>query len=216
LSPSLPERLKTETRNLHTAAERSAFMSVLLSGGMERPAYSALLRNLHAIYATLEPALMRHAGHALLSPMLAPALFRTAALASDLQALHGPRWASEIDLQPAAAAYVARLSELDATQPALLLAHAYVRYLGDLSGGQMLRRIIAQSAGLAGERGVAFYDFGDATATRDLALAFRAGLASVSADAVQTDALIDEARQAFRLHQRLFDELALANHLVRL
>lgn len=208
MSPSLAERLKTETRALHTAAERSTFMGALLRGRIERPAYCALLRNLHAIYAALEAALARHATHALIAPVHAPALSRTAALASDLLVLHGPAWASEIVLQPAAVGYVARLHEVVATQPGLLLAHAYVRYLGDLSGGQMLRRIVAQSAALAGERGVAFYDFGDATATRDLTHAFRAGLASVSADAVQADALIEEAKLAFGLHQRLFDELA--------
>lgn len=208
MSPSLTERLKTETRALHTAAERSSFMGVLLRGRMERPAYCALLRNLHAIYAALEPAIARHASHPLIAPVHAPALFRTVALASDLEVLHGVEWADELVLQPAAVAYVARLCEVDAMQPGLLLAHAYVRYLGDLSGGQMLRRIVAQSAVLAGERGVAFYDFGDATATRELTHAFRAGLASVSPDEAQTGALLDEAKLAFGLHQRLFDELA--------
>ena len=210
LRPSLAERLKTETRALHTAAERSSFMSVLLRGRMERPAYCALLRNLHAIYAALEPAIVRHAGHPLIAPVYAPALFRTAALAHDLLVLHGQGWASEIALRPAAVAYVARLREIDTAQPALLLSHAYVRYLGDLSGGQMLRRVVARSAALAGERGVAFYDFGDVTATRDLTEGFRSGLASVSTDAAQSNALIDEAKLAFGLHQRLFDELAVS------
>lgn len=211
--PSLSERLKTETRVLHTAAERSTFMGVLLRGRIERAAYCALLCNLHAVYAALEPALTRHAAHPLIAPVHAPALFRAAALASDLATLHGPQWAGEIALQPATRAYVDRLHELDAAQPAGLLAHAYVRYLGDLSGGQVLRRIVAQSAALGGEHGVAFYDFGDAAATRRLTDAFRAGLASVSADPIQADALVDEARLAYGLHQRLFDELATASGL---
>jgi len=56
LTASLAERLKTETRALHTSAERSTFMGVLLRGRMERPAYCALLRNLHAIYALRDDA----------------------------------------------------------------------------------------------------------------------------------------------------------------
>jgi heme oxygenase len=209
LSLTLPERLKTETRALHAAAERSAFMALLLCGRMERPAYCSMLRNLHAIYAELEPAIVRHAVHPLIAPVYAKALFRAPALESDLMALHGPGWASDIALRPAAVDYVARLREIDATQPGLMLAHAYVRYLGDLSGGQMLRRIVAQSAALAGERGVAFYDFGDAAATRDQADAFRAGLATVTAEATQANALVGEAKLAFGLHQRLFEELAI-------
>ena len=61
--PTLAQRLKAETRALHTAAERSRFMSVLLRGQMGRAPCCALLRNLHSIYAALEPALARRALH---------------------------------------------------------------------------------------------------------------------------------------------------------
>jgi heme oxygenase len=210
LSLSLADRLKIETRALHTAAERSAFMGLLLRGRMQRPAYSALLRNLHAIYAALEPALERHARHPALAPVCLPALWRTHALERDLHDLHGPAWSIELPLQAASASYVARLCELEPAQPALLLAHAYVRYLGDLSGGQMLRNIVATSPALGAASAVAFYDFGDAVDTRELTLAFRAGLASVRVDDALSTALVDEALLAFGLHRRLFDELMAA------
>ena len=205
LTAPLAERLKAETRALHMAAERSVFMGALLRGELERPAYGALLRNLHAIYAVLEPALERHAGDPAIAPVYLPSLWRTRTLERDLLALHGPRWADELALQPAAIAYVERLREVDAAQPELLLAHAYVRYLGDLSGGQMLSGIVARSFQ---RDAVAFYDFGDAPATQALTQAFRAGLAAVPADERRIDALVGEARLSFGLHQRLFDELA--------
>jgi heme oxygenase len=208
VSASLADRLKHETRALHAAAERSNLMSALLGGRVERPTYCALLRNLVAIYAALEPALRRHAGDPLLAPVHAPALHRTAALAQDLALLHGAGWAADIALQPAALAYVGRLHELDADRPGLLLAHAYVRYLGDLSGGQMLRRVVSQNAALGGEQGVAFYDFGDPLATRALTDAFRAGLVSITPDAAVADDLVAEAKLAFELHQQLFTQLA--------
>jgi len=208
LSTSLAERLRTETRALHTAAERSAFMGVLLRGQMERPAYCALLRNLHLIYGALEPALDRHALHPAIAPVHSRALSRKAALEQDLRALHGPAWAMEIAVQAAAIDYQRRLLELDAAQPELLLAHAYVRYLGDLSGGQMLRNIVANGPAASGASATAFYEFGDAAQTRGLTLAFRAGLGGVVVAPPQADALVNEARLAFALHQQLFDELA--------
>ena len=211
LSASLSERLRSETRALHTVAERSAFMGALLRGRLQRPAYCALLRNLHAIYAVMEPALERHAQHPTLAPVFLPALWRTPALEQDLHVLHGPGWPDALPLQPAAAGYRSRLVELEAGQPDLLLAHAYVRYLGDLSGGQMLRDIVAGSVSGEGSSAVAFYDFGDAARMRGLTQAFRAGLGSVAVDARQADALVDEAKLAFGLHQRLFDELAHAH-----
>jgi heme oxygenase (biliverdin-producing, ferredoxin) len=205
---SLSERLRADTRELHSAAERAGIMPALLRGALERERYSALLRNLHALYAVLEPALTRHAAHAEVAPVVFPALFRQAALAADLAALHGPGWANDLALQPAAQRYVARLHELDQQQPALLLAHAYVRYLGDLSGGQMLRKLVARSFRLAGDEGSRFYDFGDAAAVRSHLHAFRAGLAAVAADASRIDELVNEARWAFGWHAELFVELA--------
>ena len=208
MTHSLAQRLKTETRALHTAAERSRFMGVLLRGQMQRPAYLALLRNLHVLYATLEPALARHATHPVLAPVFAPALFRTLALEHDLRALGEPGTHHAIALQPATLAYGARLRELDAWEPELLLAHAYVRYLGDLSGGQMLRRIVAQGKAFDGRSGVAFYEFGDAVETHALTQAFRAGLGRVDVSEASENAIVAEARSSFELHRRLFDELA--------
>ncbi len=210
LNAPLAERLKNETRALHTSAERSVFMAALLRARMERPAYCALLRNLHAVYAALEPALERHAHRPTIAPIYLPSLWRARALAHDLAALHGAHWANELVLQPAAVVYVERLRELDVSKPDLLLAHAYVRYLGDLSGGQMLSNIVKKSVYREGAAAVAFYDFGDALATKELTQAFRAGLAVVPADDRQVDALVSEARLSFGLHQRLFDELAVA------
>lgn len=206
MTPSLAERLKTETRALHAAAERSALMGLLLRGRMSRGLYCALLRNLHALYAALEPALVRHALHPMIAPVFLPALWRTRSLELDLLALHGADWAGDFALQPAAH-YVRRLKEIEA-RPERLLAHAYVRFLGDLSGGQALRRIVAQTWGVPGRSVTAFYEFGDAAQTGASAQAFRDGLGRVAPDAQAANAIVAEARLAFQLHQRLFDELA--------
>jgi heme oxygenase len=201
----LAQRLRDETRSLHVDAERTSFMSALLRGRIDRVAYAALLRNLYAIYEVLEPALARHAAHPALAPLNLPALARLTSLRDDLARVADPTDAT-CDLRPASVRYVARLHELDAAKPELLLAHAYVRYLGDLSGGQLLRDIVARSPGLAPHAGTAFYEFGDAAAASTLAADFRSNLdRAVVGDA---DAVVAEARLAFTWHRELFDELA--------
>jgi heme oxygenase (biliverdin-producing, ferredoxin) len=205
---NLAECLKAQTRALHTELERSALMGSLLRGEMKRAPYCALLRNLHAVYAALEPALERHAEHPGVAPVFFAPLFRSQALADDLAVLHGPGWQREIDTLPAARHYVLHLRRLAADRPELLVAHAYVRYLGDLSGGQLLRRIVASSLGLADGRGTSFYDFGSRADVVVHVQAFRAGLGRVADDAAAVAAIVAEATLSFQLHQQLFRALA--------
>lgn len=207
-SRSLSERLRAETKDLHTQVERAGVMAALLRGALERERYTALLRNLHALYAALEAALMRHAAHADVAPVVFPVLFRQAALAADLDVLHGPAWPTDLPLQRATQTYVARLQDIETRQPALLAAHAYVRYLGDLSGGQMLRQIVVRAFQLGDDDGSRFYDFGDAATVQSHLRAFRAGLAALVAGTERSDALVAEARWAFGRHGELFVELA--------
>lgn len=208
MTTGLAGRLRDETRALHTEVERSALMQALLRGKLGLAAYCMLLRNLHPIYTALEAALERHAADPVLAPVGIAALFRREALARDLGHLHGASWPGDFAVLPAARRYAARLEQLSAGNHALLVAHAYVRYLGDLSGGQLLRRIVGESLPAAADAGTAFYDFGDAARTRELTQRFRAGLAAIDADAAQADAIVAEARLAFGWHADLFRELA--------
>ena len=178
---SLPQRLKAATAEQHRRVERSGVMATLLRGRIERLAYLALLRNLHALYAALEPALSRQAAHPAVGPVVVPELFRRDALESDLRALQREADPPAEVLRPATVAYVERLREIEATQPELLVAHAYVRYLGDLSGGQHLRRIVRRALALQGAAGTCFYDFGDTSQMTPLVQMYTLGHAFMPA-----------------------------------
>ena len=204
----LAARLRDATRHLHAEVERAGIMQRLLRGAVSRAAYAALLRNLHALYVPLEDGLSRHAGHPGLAPVADVRLYRSRALADDLALLHGPCWADDIGLTPAARQYADHLRRLADAEPAALAAHAYVRYLGDLSGGQVLARVVATALGLAAGEGVGFYDFGSADDVGRLAQAFRAGLDGLAGDEAGAQALVDEACAAFERHRQLFEQVA--------
>ena len=208
--PALAERLRLETRELHAEAERSGVMVDLLRGRLARPAYCALLRNLHAIYAALETALRAHRDDPLIGAVQSPELLREAALASDLDLLYGAAWREEIALAPATTAYAERLRELAASGSCALVAHAYVRYLGDLHGGQLLKRRIAAQMGVDGDAGTRFYEFGGDSNILALRQEFRAALAGLQPSAADGELIVAEARWAFEQHKRLFDELRAA------
>ncbi len=203
----LSTRLREATRALHIEVERAGVMRLLLRGQLGLADYCALLRNLHAIYDALEAGIQTSRNHAGLTRLGCASMFRSAALASDLTTLHGGNWAVEIGLVPAAESY-ARHLKAQASNPILLAAHAYVRYLGDLSGGQMLVRVVAQSLALQPGEGVHFYNLGSSEVVAQLAGQFRSGLDLLVDTEADAQAIIDEACAAFVRHRDLFEQLA--------
>lgn len=200
----LAQQLKLATGPLHRQVERTGLMRRILAGDFVHADYVALLLDLAALYGALEAALARHASHPWLAMVIDRELFRTEALRHDLQAL-AP--AARVALTPATAAYVTRLRWIDRHDPGRLLAHAYVRYLGDLSGGQVVQRIIARTLTLTPPVGLRFYDFGDAPTVAMRAQAFRHGLAALRVDADAVQALTAEAQWSFSQHAQMFSEL---------
>ena len=204
----ITERLKEATRTLHTEVERAGVMRLLLRGQLERVEYCCMLRNFHAIYGELERGFVRHASHPALVALHCEPLFRSKALREDLNVLHGADWADSIALTEAAKSYVEHLHGLSERTPLMLGAHAYVRYLGDLSGGQMLTRIVTRSFDLPPGEGVNFYAFGGVDDVKCLAQTFRLGLDRLADTESSAQGLVDEACAAFTRHRSLFEELA--------
>lgn len=206
----LAVRLREETRAEHHAAERGGFVHALMRGQLTRERYASYLLALWAIYDALEASLQRHAGHPVVGLLALPELYRSPAIAADLgdqfDLAPGAR-----PLVPAAVAYVERLYRLADAAPSLLVAHAYTRYLGDLSGGQILRLGAARALGLPpdaphGAPGLAFYDFPlrEVDPYKQLV---RARLDALPINAGQAAAIISEARWAFAGTAAVFAEL---------
>jgi len=189
-SQTLAALLRTSTYEAHKTAEKSPGAIALLSGQLPKDDYVTYLMMLWHIYQSVysspksptrystlssafEDALDRHATHPALEPTYNPSLLRRApALADDIShILQVPlsTWQSHpVHLRlrsawPAPfAAYLARIRTLaNSVDPTQLLAHSYVRYLGDLSGGQTIRRVVAKAYLLdeADGLGLKFYEF---------------------------------------------------------
>lgn len=196
--PDLPQRLRLGTQALHRQAERSGVMASLLGRRLDRAGYAALVANLQALYAALEPALARWPEARALGPM-----GRAEALGADLHDLGGA-------VAPPVAAtrdYVMRLGQAAATAPHRLVAHAYVRYLGDLHGGQVLQRLVSELYRLPGLAGTRFYQFGPPERVQQLRDTVRAWLGTVPLTAAQADEVVAEAQWAFEAHCHLFEQL---------
>lgn len=197
----LTSRLRHASHDLHAVAEKSGVMPLLLRGQLSRTEYAVYLRNLQAIYQALEQGL---AGADRIPELDFAPLLRSSAIAQDLAFLAVP---ADTPLAAATATYVRRLQSLAAARSPLLLAHTYVRYLGDLYGGQIMRRCVGRMLQCEGVEGLRFYDFGTPERVATLIAVFRDGLDHLPLDPPQAEAMAEEARVGFALHIDLFQQL---------
>ena len=201
----LSEELRTGTAEEHRAAERSEFVSRFVRGRLDLPLHVRHMVALHAVYAALEDALERRRDDPRLGAFALPQLWRRLAIERDLDFLRGPAWQGERPV-PAAEAYAARLREIEATEPILLVSHSYVRYLGDLSGGQVLRKLASEQLDLIGD-GLRFYEFPAIPDPPAFKAEYRRRLDALELTDGERETVVAEARTAFRLNAANFDDL---------
>jgi len=206
---TLSRRLRSATQELHREAERSGIMVQLLRGQLDRGRYVALLHALLLLYEALEEGLEQHAHHPQVAPVRMPELYRGPALRADLSAL-APSVPPLPPAPRAAVHYGNRLRTWTEEAPHLLVAHAWVRYLGDLSGGRMVGTVVARGISHEGTNGegLAFYRFPEVVDPVVWKERFREALDQLPLERGGGAAIVEEAGEAFRLHIRIFEELA--------
>lgn len=210
MAQDLAQRLREGTRHSHTAAENTAFMKCFLKGIVEREPFRKLLANLYWVYQALESELRRHQKDAIVGQIYFPELNRTENLERDLAFYYGENWREQIVPLPAGQVYVDRIHEVANTQPVLLIAHAYTRYLGDLSGGQALKNIIRSAMNLPADQGTALHEFEQLPtieAKRAFKEKYRDVLNALPIDDAVIQQIVDEANHAFMLNRDVVHEL---------
>ncbi|MEU2495771.1 biliverdin-producing heme oxygenase [Streptomyces sp. NPDC007883] len=200
--------IRVASHEQHTEAETSTFMSDLLGGRLAVEAYARYTEQLWFVYQALEGPAGALEGDPVAGPFIRPELFRTAELERDLAHLRGPGWRDGLLPLPATAAYAARVEECARTWPAGYVAHHYTRYLGDLSGGQIIRDKAERTWGFARKGdGVRFYVFEQITNPAAFKRGYRELLDAVDADDLEKQRIIDECRRAFDFNGAVFREL---------
>ncbi|WP_344258387.1 biliverdin-producing heme oxygenase [Streptomyces sodiiphilus] len=193
----------------HTEAENSAFMSEMLAGKLGVEAYRRYTGQLWFIYRALEGPVDRLADDPVAGPFVRPELARTPALERDLDHLHGgPGWRDGLTPLPATERYAARILEVARDWPGGYVAHHYTRYLGDLSGGQVIRGTAEKTWGFAHKGdGVRFYVFDAIDNPAAFKREYRALLDALPADGPERLRIVDECKRAFALNTALFRAL---------
>ena len=203
----LSQVLRGATAQAHEQAEGSDFMASLIQGDLDAEAVHSLTGQLWFIYDALETAVRRVAETPLGSAVADPRLERRAALDNDQANMLGSDWRDKVRILPATARYVARLESLREDEAARVIAHHYVRYLGDISGGQVIAARLGTLYDIDRDA-LQFYDFSAIGKIPPYRASYRRQLDELGLTDEQRDMLIVEAKDAFAFNSAVFADLA--------
>ncbi|MGB3414007.1 MAG: biliverdin-producing heme oxygenase, partial [Microbacteriaceae bacterium] len=139
--------LRERTWQSHGESEHAGFMHDLMKGTGTREDYIALVVQHYYIYEAIEAQADALADDPIAKNFITSKLTRMPSLEADLEFLLGSSWREEISPLPSTLSYVARINEIGTTWAGGFIAHHYTRYLGDLSGGQAISRMMSRYFG---------------------------------------------------------------------
>ncbi|GAA1858124.1 heme oxygenase (biliverdin-producing) [Microbacterium koreense] len=206
---SFSTALRERSSGAHAGSEHAGFMADLMKGDGTREDYVALVAQHWFIYEALERTADLMRNDPVASVFISDKLTRLPALEADLEFLVGPDWRDRIEALPTTQRYVDRINQVGATWAGGFVAHHYTRYLGDLSGGQFIGRLMARRFGFE-TNGIGFYvfdDIADPSAFKDV---YREQLDAAPWDEAERERVIDEVLVAYQFNTDLFEDLSRA------
>jgi heme oxygenase len=207
MAVALASQLREGTKKAHTMAENTGFVSCFLKGVVDKASYRTLVADLWYVYSAMEEEIGKLTAHPVVGPIAFPELNRREALEKDLAFYFGGDWRKQIQATPGAQAYVARLHQVAKESPELLVGHHYTRYIGDLSGGIILKNIAQKAMNLGEHDGLRFYEFDAIPDEKAFKTTYRATLDALPIDQATADRIVAEANEAFHCNMKMFQEL---------
>lgn len=218
--PQLASAMREGTKVVHRAAETSVFTKRFLKGEINADEYGRYINSLYFVYKYMEELLEQYKEHQVVKIIHFPLeLNRRESIEKDLEYFYGQERVAELtdpeSMTPAVQKYVQAMKDACAKSPALLIAHSYSRYLGDLSGGQILAKRLKKAVLKLDENdgswdtteGLNFYLFNNLGNQTDFKNFYRERLNAAKVDQNTRDLIVAEAVNSFELNIALFDEI---------
>jgi heme oxygenase len=198
-------QIKLRSDGAHREAEEAPFIAELMGGALSAVAYLDYLRALAPIYLRMEELFIAHGGEEPLSYFDHRALDRAQHIAADIAYLEGQSGDVE-DLSELSSVdtYLKTLNQ--EISPIRLTAHHYIRYLGDLSGGQAIARLVSRHYQIPAEA-LNFYNFDDIGDIVFYKKRYRDFLNLISLKSEEREEFLQEVELLYQLNRELFVDL---------
>ena len=206
---SFSAALRERSSAAHTSSALADFLVDLVTGAGTREDYISHVIQQWFIYEALDAGADALRDHPVVAVFLSEKLTRLPAIAADLEFLVGPDWRERIAPLPTTQAYVSRIRHHAARWPGGFVAHHYTRYLGDLSGGPSIGRLLQRRFGFE-TNGIGLYLFADIADPTAFKRVDREQLDAAPWDDDEKARVIDEVLVAYRFTTELCEDLARA------
>ena len=197
--------IREKTSLLHSAAEHTGYIKKLVDGEASVEGYAEYLYNLEKMYQAIEKALDENEQNEVVKPFVTKELYLSELMRQDLAFLLGDKLSS---MQPLASteACVAKIEALSTSQPELVVAYAYTRFLADLFGGRMFLSLLSTSYKID-QQALNYYQFPEINDLRGYVMKYHNMLADIQlSDEMKID-FINEVNNAYIYNLAISNEL---------
>ncbi len=196
------DRLREETRDLHTAAENHPIQKAQVSGTLPKQTYVTMLGQMYHVHRVLEQHLRRHNDHYAVAAVVRDFQYQEPYIVADLE-FFGVDPAT-VEPLPATRRLIARFDAL-AHDPLALLGMHYVLE-GSNNGSKFIAKAVKHGYGLHDGRGMTYLDpYGDDQ--RENWATFKRDMSAIELTDQEIDHMVESAKALFAALPAIFDDL---------
>ena len=184
------------------------FIDQFLRGRVSKMTYANFIAQLYYVYEAMEDELAKNQSHEMVGPVYFPQeLTRLPSLELDLEFLYGSDWKNQIQMLTTTTDYVGHIRNVGKERPQLLMAHVFTRYMGDLFGGQILKRKWRKLFGFPEDQGIMFYTFRNVDSVPKLREFIEMRVNSLDMSLKEKYVQLEEMKEVFKFNTDLVLEI---------
>ena len=198
-------KIRKNSGALHKAAESNGFIKRIVDGNASTESYCEYLFNLSAMYKCIESTLNENVDNDVIKDFVTLELYRSDLIEKDLEFLVGDKTES-MELLPSTIAFVNRINDLRESNPELVVAHAYTRFLADLFGGRTFESILGKKYNIPTE-GLNYYSCDKIKDIRSYVMNYGSKLNAIDLDDDSKNSFINEISNSYIYNIAISTEL---------
>lgn len=188
-------KIRKNTGALHSAAEHTGIIKRIVDGNASVDSYAEYLFNLSAMYKAIEDTIESNIDNSIVKEFSTKELYRYELIEKDLEYFLKDK-ENKFELCASTVAFIEKVKEIDNTNPELIIAHAYTRFIADLFGGRMFVDLLSDKYKVPVE-GLNYYKCDQIKDIRSYVMNYAMKISNMNLSEELETKLIDEVSNAY-------------------